>query len=286
MTDQEKPIVINVGESQLIGIVHIPKQAKGTGIIPIVAGGPQYRGGCCRQLVLMARELAKLGYPVLRFDYRGLGDSLGDYKGFQHVQEDIDAAILAFKQQIPELNEIILWGGCDAASAAMIHGPNNPSVSGMIIANPWVHTEQTHAKVVVQHYYLNRLKDKTFWLKIFKLRLNFIDTFKSVFSNLKLASQSSDTTNADAKNSNIPYPQRMCIGMSKFQGKTLLMMSGLSLVSKEFDELVAGSSQWKSAIDNPNLERVDFPNADQAFSTIETRKAQLEAAIKWLHKWN
>ena len=48
-----------------------------------MVGGPQYRVGSHRQFTLMARAFAAAGYPVLRFDYRGIGDSEGESRGFE-----------------------------------------------------------------------------------------------------------------------------------------------------------------------------------------------------------
>jgi alpha/beta superfamily hydrolase len=43
----------------------------------VIVGGPQYRAGSHRQFTLLARSLAEQGFAVLRFDYRGMGDSTG-----------------------------------------------------------------------------------------------------------------------------------------------------------------------------------------------------------------
>ena len=74
----EFPVVFSCGGDQLVGMVH-PAAAR-LGVV-IVVGGPQYRVGSHRQFVLMARDLAREGYPVLRFDYRGMGDSDGAVRG-------------------------------------------------------------------------------------------------------------------------------------------------------------------------------------------------------------
>ena len=60
-----------------------PAACAGPRGVLIVTGGPQYRAGSHRQFVLLARFLAARGMAVLRFDYRGMGDSEGaprDYR--------------------------------------------------------------------------------------------------------------------------------------------------------------------------------------------------------------
>ena len=52
----------------LVGIVHPAERPGRTGVLMVVGGGPQYRVGGHRQLVLWARQLAASGVAVMRFD--------------------------------------------------------------------------------------------------------------------------------------------------------------------------------------------------------------------------
>ncbi|MDQ2695687.1 MAG: hydrolase 1, exosortase A system-associated, partial [Pseudomonadota bacterium] len=100
---------------ELPGILHHGAAGAARGLL-LVVGGPQYRVGSHRQFVLLARDLAAAGIPVLRFDYRGMGDAGGDFAGFEGVDDDIAAALDAFFARCPGLREVVLWGLCDAAS--------------------------------------------------------------------------------------------------------------------------------------------------------------------------
>ena len=138
---QERPVVFPCAGDDLCGILHpAPGPAQGVGMIVIV-GGPQYRVGSHPQFLLLARELAAAGYPVLRFDYRGMGDSEGAFRGFEGIDEDIRAAIDAFCTEAPEVEQVVLWGLCDAASAAAFYGHRDDRVAGMVLVKPWVRTE-------------------------------------------------------------------------------------------------------------------------------------------------
>lgn len=285
MSVEEIPVTFSSEGSPLIGIVHAPAVPHKRGVLAIVAGGPQYRAGCCRQLVQMARALSGQGFAVMRFDYRGLGDGAGQHRGFLHIGKDLDAAIECFLQQVPDLNEIVLWGGCDASSAALIHGPKHSKVTGLILGNPFVHNETTHAKVVVKYYYWKRLRDKSFWQKLLRLQLNPAATARSVYSAIRLANAGTNNVKLAGNADNLPFPLRMLNGATKFKGRVLLLMSGLSLVSKEFDELVKSSPEWQRALASLDLTRVNFPDADQAFSTIAARDSQIAAAAEWLAAW-
>ena len=285
MQAEETPIVFSCKQNTLFGVIHHPSKSKKRGILSVVAGGPQYRGGCCRQLLNMARHLASNGTPVMRFDYRGIGDSDGDYQGFENMQDDLNIAIEEFFRHSPGLEEVILWGGCDAAAASMLHGPYNPKVSGMILGNPWVHSEETEAKVVLKHYYWQRVREKSFWLKLLKLRMNPLEKIRSFFQTVQTA-RASEKPIQKQDQANLPFPQRMLIGLQKFEGRVLLFMSGQSLVSKEFDELIASSKEWQEAINNTPLTRIDLPEADQAFSSMDQQKQVIQYANDWMLAWD
>ena len=60
----EHAVVFPCGQDQLMGIIHQPKEPLSTGVLIIVAGGPQFRVGANRQFVILSRRMAKLGIPV------------------------------------------------------------------------------------------------------------------------------------------------------------------------------------------------------------------------------
>ena len=126
-TPDVRPVVFNCEGVLLHGMLHEGAPSATTGVLVIV-GGPQYRVGSHRQFVLLGRALAERGYPVLRFDYRGLGDSDGEPHTFETIDADIRAAIDAFTRLRPGLERVVVWGLCDAASAALFYGATDHRV--------------------------------------------------------------------------------------------------------------------------------------------------------------
>src|SRR5450830_838138 len=147
----------------LLGILAKPEIPAETGVVVIV-GGPQYRVGSHRQLVLLSRALAAAGYAVLRFDYRGMGDSEGQPRDFEAVSAAIAAAIDALQHSLPAIKQVVLWGLCDGASAALLycHETHDPRVSGLCLLNPWVRSETSLARTQVKHYSPRDLGKKRF----------------------------------------------------------------------------------------------------------------------------
>ena len=82
MNYEEQAITFDCHGASLYGIASVPQQSGARGVL-IVVGGPQYRVGSHRQFALLARSLAAQGIPAMRFDYRGMGDSVGEPHTFE-----------------------------------------------------------------------------------------------------------------------------------------------------------------------------------------------------------
>lgn len=105
-----------------------------TGLL-IVSGGNEIRSGAFGGQARIAARIAAAGFPVLRFDRRGIGDSEGENRGFRHSAKDIACAIDAFRAMAPQLSRVIAFGNCDAASALMLAG--GAGADGLVLSNPW-----------------------------------------------------------------------------------------------------------------------------------------------------
>ncbi|GAA0280105.1 hypothetical protein GCM10009127_21540 [Alteraurantiacibacter aestuarii] len=109
--------------------------ANGAAGLLLVTGGNETRAGAFSGQAQLAARIAAAGYPVMRFDRRGVGDSSGENCGFEASHEDIAAAISAFRDRKPGPLRIVGFGNCDAASALMLMG--GAGCDALILANPW-----------------------------------------------------------------------------------------------------------------------------------------------------
>lgn len=109
---------------------------KTTGLL-IVSGGNEIRSGAYAGQAAMARHFAELGYPVFRYDRRGVGDSEGVNGGFESSADDLAAATATFRNAAPLVERIIAFGNCDAATALALF-QSNLAIDRLILANPWV----------------------------------------------------------------------------------------------------------------------------------------------------
>lgn len=286
MSWNEEAIVIDCDGAPLTGIIHHPKKPKSTGVVVVVPDGPQYRAGCARQLVLWARYLCEHGYPVLRFDFSGLGDSGGEFKGFTDIDADIDSAITVFLDKQPLLEKIVLWGECSSASAIMMYAWRNKHIKHLVLQNPWVRDEASQAQTYIKHYYWHRLTQKGFWKKLLKFRFNPFTSATSMFQLWRKSRQMKQVSNRDFSewDNGLPFQDRAREGLSRFDGNMLFVMSGRSLIGKEFDEVVKASDRWQAILTEKNVDRLDFEDADHTFSRISDRELMIEKMLIWLQQ--
>lgn len=138
----------------------------------IVSGGNEIRSGAYAGQAAIASHFASLGYPVFRYDRRGVGDSEGANGGFESSADDIAAALCAFRADAPEMKGIVAFGNCDAASGlAFFHD----GIDTLVLANPWV-IEATSSEegvptppsaAAVRARYLARLKNPRSLIDLF-----------------------------------------------------------------------------------------------------------------------
>ena len=290
MNYTEQPTLFPCEGETLLGILSLPQTPAETGVV-IVVGGPQYRAGSHRQFVLLARKLAGAGYPVLRFDYRGMGDSTGDPRDFQGVSMDIDAAINILQESQPSVRKVILWGLCDGASAALLycHETQDPRVSGLCLLNPWVRSELSLARTQVKYYYKKRLMQSEFWIKLLSGRVAW-QALVGLIGNMRVAATGAGSGNTIASTSNRSaspqdsYQQRMAAAWVTFSGGILLLLSTEDYTAKEFLEYASKDAAWKDALAHPVLMRHDLQGADHTFSNAASRAIVGNLNLAWLER--
>jgi exosortase A-associated hydrolase 1 len=288
---EERALSFSCRDSWLYGILSLPERPLTRGLLMVV-GGPQYRIGSHRQFTLLARHLAAHGVPVMRFDYRGMGDSEGDARNFEDVEDDIRHAINQFYVESPCIKEVVIWGLCDAASAALFYAHRDTRVSGLVLLNPWIRTDGGAAKAYLKHYYARRLFDRELWSKITSGRFNYRGAVRSVFSltattlrERKTSKAIDDTVAVEESGNRMPLPDRMLDGLDRFKGKVLLIMSGNDLTAQEFSDVANSSRKWKKLLGSSRVQHRDLPPANHTFSTREWRDQVALWTKEWTVSW-
>ena len=273
MLNQPQPEITLVFECQgdrLIGIATQPETPKDVGVV-IIVGGPQYRAGSHRQFTLLARRLAQEGYASLRFDYRGMGDSEGNFRNFESINDDVRAAVDAFMVASPGIKKVALWGLCDAASAALYYGHTDPRVAGQILLNPWVHSPAGEAKARMKHYYLKRILQRSFWVKLLTGGVKISQSMGEFKQSAQQASAVNTAVAAptDPRHGSPGYIDRMLDGFKAFSGRTYFILSGEDLVAKEFQQLCSEDAGWKRGMRGASI--CGVAKANHTFSSVAWR---------------
>lgn len=277
MATEESAHVFQCAGESLLGLLAVPSDRMAPHGVLIVVGGPQYRVGSHRQFLLLSRHLASAGFPVMRFDYRGMGDSTGEHRDFETLQEDLKAALGLFFREVPQMQTVTLWGLCDAASASLFYAPGDRRVTGLVLLNPWVRTPQGEARARVKHYYGERLASRDFWRRIFSGQFDFLSSlhgFCGAITGMRKPSSSGTAT--------LPLPDRMLASLERFSGRVLLILSGRDLTAQEFSDTVSASPRWQAALARPDCTRHTLAEADHTFSRQEWRDQVAHWTTEWL----
>lgn len=271
--------VFTCAGQRLVGVLHCPRRPRRLAVV-IVVGGPQYRVGSHRHFVELARHLAEQGFAVLRFDYRGMGDSDGDSPGFEHVTPDIAAAIDVVHAQIPGLAGVALWGMCDAVPPIARSAAQRFDVVGMVLLNPWVRETASHDAVLLRHYYHRRLLRREFWANLFTGRSDVAALPRSL-ANL-LRARLDRLWSARGGDHPDTLAGRIVAHLARAQGEVLLVMSGQDLTAREFDMAAKQHRAWTNLCASPRFQRVDVAAADHTLSDPAIKETVNQETNAWL----
>lgn len=277
----ERPLVFSCGGEPLVGVLSLPEGPPEAAVV-IVVGGPQYRAGSHRQFVELARALAQGGMAVLRFDYRGMGDSAAPLRTFESVDEDLRAATDAMLAAVADVDGVVLWGLCDGASAAWMYAALDPRVQAVVAVNPWVRTEASLAVARINHHYKRRLLSREFWFRLLSGKVAVGSALGGLLSALgkRLRGTSRGTGGAGAKKG---FIERMEAGWERMQGHSLVVLSGNDLTAREFFDFCRARPVWHKAVAaGPDFAEV--AQADHTFSRRDWQHTLEQLSLDWLRR--
>lgn len=153
VADQIDPFFFGPSDRQLYGCYHEPPTwpAREQGVVLCYPAGQEYIRShrACHHL---AAQIARAGFPTLRFDYYGTGDSAGDDKDsdLDQWQTDLRLAIAELKAR-SGVEQVILAGLRLGASLALLAAPRTAGLAGLVLWEPIVNGRQYLAELQTQH---------------------------------------------------------------------------------------------------------------------------------------
>jgi len=266
MNAEQRALQFACQGSSLVGIIDVPDRPLPRGVL-VVTGGPQYRIGSHRHFTLLARMLAARGIPVMRFDHRGMGDSEGEARSFDALDDDIRAAMKEFFMQMPEMKEIVIWGLGDAATAAALYAQGDTRVTGVVLLNPWVQDAASAARASSFPHLLARFGELGFWKRVATGGRDAAASAAALRQNMRAA----------ALDRSLPLAQRIVASLASFDGAALVILGGDDPVAREFAELLDKHET--------RCKRVTVAGADHTFASREWRDEVAEASANWIVSW-
>jgi len=141
---KETPFFFPNGSYNLFGILHEPEvDSNGQGFV-FCHPFAEEKLWTHRVYVNFARELARLGYTVLRFDYMGHGDSEGKFENtsVETRLTDIAAAVNWMRDKINGRSKVGLLGLRFGATLASIYAETDSFLKFLILSEPILRGDQ------------------------------------------------------------------------------------------------------------------------------------------------
>ncbi|MEP2750764.1 MAG: hydrolase 1, exosortase A system-associated [Parasphingorhabdus sp.] len=237
---------------------------RSTGLL-IVSGGNEIKAGAHAGMAKLAQKLADQGFPVFRYDRRGIGDSSGSNSGFLEARADIDAATEYFRETHPNLTKIVAFGNCDAATALALFG-NKIAIDQTVLANPWVIEEADLTSQAptnpppsaIRSRYWARLKNPRSIIDLFTGKINF----RKLASGLQQATQKQENTALanDLKN-----------GLIQLEKPCHILLASQDTTARAF--LAAWNSQdFAAARALPNITIETLDSASHSFADDQSKR--------------
>jgi pimeloyl-ACP methyl ester carboxylesterase len=184
----------------LVGIVSTPPPTMGAELRPAVVllnAGLVHRTGPGRIYVKIARNLASLGFVVLRFDFSGIGDSpvRPDTLGFDQSAILETQEAMGYLQEAQGLSRFILMGGCSGAFFSFETACCDSRVVGAVSINFQMLDAHDEEDQLAQedrtirnagYYYWNRaLFDPKSWVNLFSGKTNYAQLMRVLWREVR-----------------------------------------------------------------------------------------------------
>jgi len=151
--ERESVVLENRGQ-KIFGIIHKPKIAGPVPAVLMCHGLGGHKSGKHRMYVLLAEKLAEYGIATLRIDFRGSGDSEGDFSEMTIEGEVSDALVgLECLEQLSwvDKDRIGLFGRSIGGTVAIIAAGKSPQVKSLAVWAPLYDGHQWRDKWSLLH---------------------------------------------------------------------------------------------------------------------------------------
>ncbi len=207
----ERPVVFGE-EGPLFGILHPGAGERRMPGVVLLNAGCVHRMGPHRMNVTLARRLAVQGFPVLRLDLSGIGDSPvapGAEENLTYPPEalrDVDQA-MTFLRRTHGIDRFVMVGLCSGADLAFKAGFNFRDVAGAVMMNPRTFCAHDLSAVDEFHkgrWYQEALLRKEAWRKLLRGQVDLRRVARTVAPRLRAVARQLLTRRRSPEEATVP----------------------------------------------------------------------------------
>lgn len=147
----ETPFFFQNGDSELFGVWHRPGEADSLRCFVFCHPCFEEKLWAQRVFVSFARELARRGYHVLRFDFMGHGDSDGEFSRTSVTSRisDLSRAVEVLRNELGSNSSIGLLGLRLGATIAALYSERDPAISQLVLWDPIINGAQYMQEILL-----------------------------------------------------------------------------------------------------------------------------------------
>lgn len=279
-TVQEESVRFTVASAALVGNLTVPAEPRDVGIV-FVHGWSGNRSGPHGLITTLARALAQAGYPSLRFDFRGRGESEGEglAASLSTMATDLTGAT-TFMQQRCGAKRIVLFGICSGGNVAIGTLPQLQDVAGLVLLSVYpfsdgdafsrdVHRTWHYAR----EYWRKAMRPDT-WKRLVRGDVHVAQVFNVLFGHFlrkrkkkgfaePAKPKASAPSREESRLSDKPPPKKYLVHLSK-QTPALMVYGAADPDAK------AGRDYFEAYAQEHDLpvEFVEIPDANHNFSSV------------------
>ena len=300
-----EPVCFRFKECLLYGMLHHPPSGaipQETGIV-ILNPGPTDRNGPHRLYFELAERFATEGYPVLRFDARGVGESEGEWNEgiegspildvFTEIQKgiwvpDTEAAI-NFIISRTGVHDVVLGGLCGGAITALLAGAEHPKVLGMFLMGTPITLSSATSRIedlpeqVLRRdarMYIEKLLRPSAWFRLLTLKTDFSTFWGVLKSRLCFWTKPRKTMATETINTkmNPLFIQNFKLAVTG-RKKVILIYSENDYLWHEFKEYFLPSLGNEST---HSFDLTTLPNANHNVTETDCQDKLQSVLLSWL----
>lgn len=133
---REHLVFIPCDEVSLAGVVTFPSEPNGLAVLMPWGAGTAPSSGANQLRTRLARRLADIGFHTLRFDYRGVGESSGEYVKPNMARPNTKEIVSACEWlATQDLSRIVLVSNCFGGWSSLLAAPMINGLQGMVVVN-------------------------------------------------------------------------------------------------------------------------------------------------------